>query len=41
MEAIELAKAIVQRLEAIPDGCSETFPFEEIEELKEEFGIGD
>ena len=38
-EATELAEAIVRRLEAISDGCSETFPFDIIDELKEEFGI--
>ena len=33
------AEAIGQRLEDIPDGGSETFPFDVIEELREEFGI--
>lgn len=37
MEAIDLAKEFVVRLEAIPDGCAECFPFEIIEELKQEY----
>lgn len=40
-EARELAEAIVRRLEAVPDGDSEMFPFDVIDELKEEFGIED
>ena len=40
-EAKELAEAIVQRLEDVPDGCSEMFPFDVIEELREEFGMED
>jgi hypothetical protein len=39
-EAIELIKEFVAKLEEIPDGCAETFPFELIDELKEEF-LGD
>lgn len=38
-EAKELAEEIVRMLEEIPDGCSEIFPFDVIEELREEFGI--
>ena len=38
-EAKELAEEIVRMLEDIPDGCSETFPFDVIEEQREEFGI--
>ena len=30
-------KAIVERLEGIPDGCAECFPFEMIDELKREY----
>ena len=30
-------KAIVERLEGIPDGCAECFPFEIIDELKREY----
>ena len=37
LEAIALAKEFVARLEAIPDGCAECFPFETIEELKQEY----
>ncbi len=40
-EAIELAKEIVQRLQDIPDGCAERFPFEQIEELQREYGFAD
>ena len=36
-EAIALAKEIVARLEEIPDGCSEQFPFETIDKLKQEY----
>lgn len=36
-EAIELVKEFVQRLEEIPDGCAELFPFETIDILKEEY----
>ena len=36
-EGIELVKAIVERLEGIPDGCAECFPFGMIEELKREY----
>jgi hypothetical protein len=36
-KAIGLIKEFVAKLEKIPDGCTESFPFELIEELKEEF----
>ena len=36
-EAIELVRKFVSRLEEIPDGCAECFPFETIEELKTEY----
>jgi hypothetical protein len=36
-KAIELIKDFVAKLEKIPDGCAESFPFELIDELKEEF----
>lgn len=36
-EAIELVKEFVMRLEDIPDGCAECFPFETIDELKKEY----
>jgi hypothetical protein len=39
-EAIELIKEFIARLEEIPDGYAEIFPFELIDELKEEF-LGD
>ena len=38
-EAVELVNNIVRRLEDIPDGCSECFPFDMIEELKSEYGV--
>ena len=38
-EATELMKEIVGRLEDIPDGCAEVFPFELIDELRAEYGI--
>ena len=37
VEAIELVKEFVAKLEDIPDGCSEIFPFSTIKKLKEEF----
>ena len=37
MEAISLVKEIVTRLEEIPDGCAEYFPFDTIDELKREY----
>ena len=36
-EAIELVKEFVKKLEDIPDGCAECFPFETIDELKREY----
>ena len=36
-EAIELVEAFVKKLEDIPDGCTECFPFETIDELKKEY----
>lgn len=36
-EAIELVKEFIAKLEEIPDGCAEIFPFELIDELKKEF----
>lgn len=36
-EAISLVEEFVARLEDIPDGCAECFPFETIEELKREY----
>lgn len=39
-EAVELIKEFIARLEEIPDGGAEIFPFELIDELKQEF-LGD
>ena len=36
-EAKKLAMEIITRLEQIPDGCAECFPFETIDELKQEY----
>jgi hypothetical protein len=36
-EAIELVKEIIVLLEEIPDSCAETFPFEMIDSLKDEY----
>ncbi len=36
-EAISLVKEIISRLEAIPDGCAELFPFTLIDYLYEEY----
>jgi hypothetical protein len=36
-EAVELVKKFILRLEQIPDGCAEEFPFELIDDLKAEF----
>ena len=36
-EVKELVEAFIQKLEAIPDGCAERFPFEIIEELRMEY----
>lgn len=35
--AVRLVQDIIQRLEAIPDGCAECFPFELIDRLKAEY----
>ena len=35
--AVWLVQDIIQRLEAIPDGCAECFPFELIDRLKAEY----
>ena len=35
--AVRLVQEIIQRLEAIPDGCAECFPFELIDRLKAEY----
>ena len=37
LEGQKLAADIIALLEAIPDGCAEMFPFELIDELKEEY----
>ena len=34
---MELVKGFVSKLEEIPDGCSEIFPFNVIDELKQEY----
>ena len=39
LEGIELVKEFISKLEQIPDGCAECFPFEQIEELKREYGL--
>ena len=36
-EGISLAADFVKMLEEIPDNCAETFPFELIDKLKEEY----
>lgn len=36
-EAIALVEEFVERLEEIPDGCAEMFPFETIDTLREEY----
>ena len=36
-EAKELVREFIARLEDIPDGCAECFPFETIDELREEY----
>lgn len=36
-EAKKLVREIINRLEQIPDGCAECFPFEVIDELKQEY----
>lgn len=37
VKAINLVKEVIGRLENIPDGCAESFPYETIEELKREW----
>lgn len=37
LKEIGLVKEIIERLENIPDGCSEMFPFQDIDELKNEY----
>ena len=39
LEAIALVKGVIKRLEGIPDGCAECFPFELIDELRWEHSI--
>ena len=39
-EAKELGREIKTRLEEIPDGCAECFPFEIIDELRQEYLSG-
>ena len=36
-KAIQLVREFIEILEKIPDGCAELFPFELIDELKEEY----
>lgn len=36
-EAVDLVREFVAKLEEIPDGCAEMFPFETIDELKSEY----
>lgn len=36
-EAVELVKEFIARLEEIPDGCAELFPFELIDTLRKEY----
>ena len=36
-EAVELVREFVTRLEEIPDGCAELFPFELIDTLRKEY----
>jgi len=38
-EGTELVSEILSRLREIPDGCTETFPFELIEELEQEYKL--
>ena len=37
VEAVSLVEEFVERLEKIPDGCAECFPFEMIERLRVEY----
>lgn len=36
-ETRELVREFIRKLKAIPDGCAECFPFETIDELREEY----
>lgn len=36
-EVVELVKEFIARLEEIPDGCAESFPFELIDTLRKEY----
>ena len=36
-EAKKLVREFIAKLEEIPDGCAECFPFETIDELREEY----
>ncbi len=36
-QAVELVKKFIAKLEEIPDGCAEFFPFETIDELRREY----
>jgi hypothetical protein len=38
-EAIELVEEFIERLEEIPDGGAELFPFELIEKLREQYFV--
>ena len=37
-EGKALAESIIKRLDMIPDGCAECFPFDLIDELRKEYG---
>ena len=39
-EAVDLVREFIARLEKIPDGCAEIFPFELIDTLREEYLSG-
>lgn len=39
-EAVDLVREFIARLEEIPDGCAEIFPFELIDTLREEYLSG-
>lgn len=36
-EAVELVREVLVRLEEIPDGCAETFPYKSIDTLKDAY----
>ncbi|MFI3213285.1 MAG: hypothetical protein R3Y24_08070 [Eubacteriales bacterium] len=36
-QTIDVVREIIIRLEEIPDGCAEIFPFEMIDQLREEY----